>query len=133
MTPTPIVLQIGDIIKILAPLKGDIKFQLCLRPNTPTQAAKFLFLNSRPRFVSDLVNKDTEIPCLPPSKTGLSVISCSDIVLANTQQLQTFGATKMGQLPSLIARRLEQHILAGLTPFTDDEEKFVLAALALIR
>lgn len=77
-----------------------------------------------------MLNND-EIPCLPPSETGESVISCSHFVRANFRQLQLFGAEKKGVLPADTARKLSEFV-GYARPLLASERKFVQEALATI-
>ena len=84
-----------------------------------------MFINSKAGFKGDFVLSDSDIPCLPRSPTGQSVISCSQIVRANARQLEIFSCTKIGDFPTGLVRKLEKFVTTVPT-LTSDERKLVL-------
>jgi hypothetical protein len=99
-------LKPGDIIKFHSVQAGYPKYHLCVLEITDDKTATFLFMNSKSAYVSDFVLDNSDVPCLPPSKTKKTVISCSQLVRANEHQLKIYGAKKMGTLDKSIAKRL---------------------------
>lgn len=124
----------GDIVQFYAPQTGYPKYHLCIAKASKEGAAKFLFINSKDGFAGDFTCADKEIPCIPKSKTGKSVVSCSAFVRANEKQLELYKAKKLGRLSNLVARKLEKFIQETKTsPLTKKERGEVLTALATVK
>jgi hypothetical protein len=88
-----------------------------------------LFINSKTGYAGDLVIANAELPCIPASPTGQSVISCSTIVRASQKQLRLFDAERVGAIPVETARKLHAFVESATT-LTKAEKELVLAALA---
>jgi hypothetical protein len=123
--------SLGEIYEFYSTQAGYPKYHLCVREMSPVESACFLFLNSKPGFKDSLVLNDNEIPGLRSSPTGLSVISCSTVVRANSHQLRIFSAKHITRLPPEVARRLEEFV-GSVKSLTSNEKKLVLAALSKI-
>ena len=74
----------------------------------------------------------TERYPIPPSPTGKTVISCSQLVRVTERQLQLFGSTKVGVLPSTVAAKLGS-FAASASTLTNSERKFVVGAAAKLK
>jgi hypothetical protein len=92
-------------------------------------AGIFLYLNSRSGFEGDFVLIDTEIPCLPRSATGKTIVSFAQPLRRTRHQLELFRAKKLGELPVLVARKLEPFARSVMT-LNKRERQIILAALA---
>lgn len=101
--------EAGDIVKAFSAQASKIKFHLCVCAVQDGKASVFLFLNSGYRFDGDFVLPDGEIPGLPISPTGNTVVSFSTLVRFGVRQLRLFRAEKTGELPAEIAERLIVH------------------------
>lgn len=97
---------VGDVIEMFSPQAGKTKYHLCVCEIEEGGVAKFFFLNSGSGYEGDFIVRDTEIPCLPPSPTGESVISCSILLRFNEKQLKLWNARKLGELDGGIVARL---------------------------
>ena len=85
--------SIGEIVHFHSARAGYAKYHLCVRESSLTETACFLFFNSKDKgHKDDFILADTEVPGLPASPTGLSIISCSTIVRVNAHQLRIFSA-----------------------------------------
>jgi hypothetical protein len=122
----------GEIVRFTSAQAGYPKFHLCVLECVDARAAQFLFINSGSGFAGDFVVADSEIPCIAPSPTGKSVISCSQIVRANAHQLKIFKATKVGDLPAAVARKFEAFV-RNVPTLNRAERTTVLAALEMIK
>jgi|GEM_PF-6376030 len=98
----------GDIIKFHSAQAGKLKYHLCVLEITDNKAATFLFMNSGSKgsYPSDFLLDNSDVPCLPPCKTGKTIISCSQPVRMNERQLKLYRAEKMGNLDTNIAKLL---------------------------
>lgn len=124
----------GDIVQIYAPSAGYPKYHICLSGCTADQAAKFLYINSETTgaFVDDRVFPNSSFPCIPPSPSGTSVVSCSAIVPVNRRQLGLFNARVIGRLDPSVARDLEKFVDGHVKSLRRAQKDFVLAALSLV-
>ncbi|MCK4946623.1 MAG: hypothetical protein KAS59_10230 [Alphaproteobacteria bacterium] len=123
--------DIGDILYFYSPHAGYPKYHLCVLKIINDDAAKFLYLNSNNGFAADFIVSDTEIPCLPPSKTGKSIISCSQLILANKRQLKLYKVKKIGRLDKKIAARLLKFVKTT-DALSNTDKKIVTNALSKI-
>jgi len=122
----------GDIIEFFSATSGYPKYHLCVLSCSNEIAGIFLYLNSRAGFDSDYVLDDSEIPCLPTSLTGKTIVSFSQPLRRTRHQLQLFEARKRGVLSPPVARKLE--VFAKSVPtLTNRERTIVLDALAAIK
>ena len=110
---------------------GYPKYHICIVPPAGSSSGCFLFLNSKPGYAGDLVLSDGEIPGLPESATGKTVISCSQLVRATKRQLRLFGCAKVGVLPPDAAAKLEEFAATAPT-LTANERKIVTEAAAAL-
>jgi len=118
----------GDIVEFFGDTAGHKKYHLCVLECVAGNAAVFLFINSTPRFAGEFVVDCSELPFLPPSKTGKSVFSFSDTVRQNQRQLKLYRAKKRGALPQHLAVSLLAHAKAVRT-LPSGDMRIVLAAL----
>lgn len=102
--------SVGDIVQIYGPTAGHKKYHLCVCEIDGNGVCKFLFINSHDGYEGDFTLSDHEIPCLPKSPTGKSVISCSLMVKYNAAQMTLYNATKRGTIEKSVAARLRDHI-----------------------
>ena len=127
------VFAVGDIVHADSALADHPKYHICvLECGDDGSAACFLFLNSETGWRGDCVLNCAEIPCIPASRTGLSVVSFSQIVRMNARQLQLFRAKKIGRLDPKVARKLEAFAKTVPT-LTKQERKIILEALSKIK
>lgn len=90
--------SVGEIVQIFSPIASKKKFHVCVCCANEHGVERFLFINSGTGYDADVVVDENEIPCLPESPTGQSVISCSMIVQYSESQLKKFGAKKLGDM-----------------------------------
>ena len=102
--------SLGDIVQIFGTTAGHKKYHLCVCEIDEHGVSKFLFLNSHEGWEGDFVLSDKEIPCLPESKTGKSVVCCNVIVKYNAKQLKVLMAKKLGSIDKKIVVRLLVHL-----------------------
>jgi hypothetical protein len=122
----------GDIVEFYCSTSGYPKYHVCIVDCDGDTSAKFLFINSDTGFASDLVLKNGDFPCIPPCKSGISVVSCSQLVLKNAKQLVLFKAKKIGELSPAVARKLEAFVPTALA-LTKAERTLILGVLAKIK
>ena len=126
------ILSIGDIVEYKNPQAGKLKYHLCLRPCAPEVSAYFLFINSKSGFAADCVFHDGAFPCIPPSPTGQSVVSFSQLIRASERQLHLFQASIIGQCSPIVAATLATFNTTS-NALTRDEKAIVAEALAQIK
>lgn len=120
-------LKPGDIILCDAPTTttNHKKYHLCvLECGEDGTAACFLFLNSKSGWNGDCVLQNTDFPCLPPSKTGKSVVSFSNMVRYNPRKLKIYRAEKIGTIPKKTAQKLKD--FAKTVPTLNKKEHLIV-------
>ena len=100
--------EVGDIVQAYAPTAGYPKYFLCIQKGTGNTATKFLFLNSDPNFDDTYVVDCTRVPCLPPSETGKTAFSFSEVPRFTAAQLKLQGAVKRGEIDKGLAAELAE-------------------------
>jgi hypothetical protein len=126
------MLCVGDIVGILAPTTGYRKYHICILVGKDGAASQFLFLNSDPSFDGTYAVDCARVPCLPPSKTGKTVVSFAMLPRYNDRQLALYKAEKLGVLDAKLAGEL--YDFAKTVPtLTGRDRRIVLEALALVR
>lgn len=120
--------EAGDVIRFHSTIAGKEKFHLCLGRTENETIFAFLFLNSGSGFKGDCVLDDGQIPGLPKSPTGKSVVSFSMIVRVRDEKLPVFGATKTGAIDAHLAGELAA-FAKGVRSLTRQEQAFVVSAL----
>ena len=90
--------SVGEIVQIFSPIASKKKFHVCVCCANEHGVERFLFINSGTGYEADVVVDEKQIPCLPESPTGQSVIRCSMIVRYSETQLKKFGARKLGDM-----------------------------------
>jgi len=126
-------MRVGDIILCDAPTVDHKKYHICvLECGEDGSAACFLFINSKQGWPGDCVFSNKDFPCLPPSKTGQSIVSLSYIIRYNKRQLRLFRAQKVGRLEKDIARKLAA-FAKNVPTLTEKERRIVLNGLAKVK
>lgn len=122
---------IGDIVSIYAPVAGHDKYHLCINVGQGGAATKFLFLNSDPTYDGCHAINCTRIPCLPPSKTGVTVFSFTMVPRYSEAQLLLYKAKKLGVLSPDVAAELLP-VAECARGLNRNERELVVAALKTI-
>lgn len=123
--------EAGDVVWFNSPTAGKGKFHLCLGNDANGPLFAFLHINTNSGFRGDLILQDGQIPGLPQSKSGQSVVSFSTIVRMGEERLALFGAVKRGQIDGQLAGDLRA--FASGTPVLNKEEKLlVVTALSTL-
>lgn len=120
--------EAGDVIRFHSTIAGKEKFHLCLGRTEHETIFAFLFLNSGSGFKGDCVLEDGQIPGLPKSPTGKSVVSFSLLVRVREVKLPVLGATKTGAIDAHLAGELASFAKA-VRSLTRQEQAFVVSAL----
>ena len=120
--------EAGDVIRFHSPIAGQETFHISLGRTENEPVFAFLFLNSNPGFKSDCVLDDGQIPGLPKSPTGKSVVSFSMLVRLKEDKLSIFGATKTGAIDPHLAGELAAFV-KDVRSLTQHEKAFVISVL----
>lgn len=96
----------GEVIEMYAPQVGYRKYLLCACGSNPHAVLRFFYINSGSGYEGDLVYDDHELPYLPKSPTGQSVISMSYLLIYSEKELKLYKAKKLGELNKKIIRDL---------------------------
>lgn len=120
--------EAGDVIRFYSTIAGKEKFHLCLGRTENETIFAFLFLNSGSGYKGDCVLDDGQVPGLPKSPTGKSVVSFSQIIRVKEQKLGVLRATKTGAIDAQLAGELAA-FAKGVRSLTRQEQAFVVSAL----
>ena len=85
--------EAGGVIRFHSTIAGKEKFHLCLGRTENETIFAFLFLNSGSGFKGDCVLDDGQIPGLPKSPTGKSVVAFSLLVRVRDDVAPKFHPT----------------------------------------
>ena len=109
----------GDVIKFWSDIAQKKKYHLCI-----SLQGCFLFLNSYKgrSYAGDLLVDCSRIPCLDPTKTNKSVISCSMVVRMTEDDLRHTKAEKIGTVSTLLLREVLRFIEASPVLSSDDKD-----------
>lgn len=121
----------GDVVWFNSPTAGKGKFHLCLGRDSNGPLFVFLHINSDAGFRGDLILQDGQIPGLPPSRSGQSVVSFSTIVRMGQERLAKFGARKVGQIDGQLAGDLVAFAKTTAV-MTKSEKHLVVTALTAL-
>lgn len=121
--------ETGDIIRMRAVSASKPKYHLFVFASE-TEVYHFLFFNSHAGYDADLEVDPADADCLPPSKTGHSVISCSMLPRARRDQLKAFGAEKVGIMSTVGLEKLFAFI-STTTALSRLERRQVAEALSV--
>jgi hypothetical protein len=93
----------GDVVRFFSDTAGKRKFHLCI-----SVIGDYLFINSPKRrtYPSDFVIPCTDIPCIPPTDSGYSIISCSLLISMSDWRLKKLQAQKLGTIDVRILKKL---------------------------
>lgn len=120
--------NIGDVVRFFSPIASKEKYHLCLGNAEQFPHFVFLHINSSSGFRGDCILEDGQIPGLPKSPTGKTVVSFSLVVTMGADRLVKFGAKKTGEIDAHLAGELSA--FAKITPvLTPAERAFVVSAL----
>ena len=117
----------GDVVAAFSPTASKRKYHLCVVEGGDVAAAKLLFINSEPKYPSDLILADGDIEGLPPSRTGKTVISFSDIVRFSERQLELFRAERVSVIAEHVIEAVCEHT-RGVRTLTRVQKREILAA-----
>lgn len=131
--PSPISqLKIGEIIKVWIPDLEKSKYFLVLHHGTKFGRAKVFYINSESPFADDLVLLNKDFPCLPPSRTGESIVSCKSISFLSHDVLRQHGWQHMGFIEKATAAALLHHITHKVTALDAKERAFAIAVVSMM-
>jgi hypothetical protein len=102
--------QAGDIVGFQSPTAGYRKWHLCVNAD-----GWFLHLNSpkgdlRP---SDVELDCSELPGIPPTESGKSLVSCNMVLRMRADQLELFEASKDGEITKETGEKVLAHVLTN--------------------
>jgi hypothetical protein len=98
----------------------------------PPKTGKFVYLNSQGGFRDNFEFTNSQVPCLPSSQSGLTVVSLNVIVQFTIDELIAQNAAFRGRLDPALARLLEPFVQTQVKSLTDNHRAYVLKALGLI-
>lgn len=117
--------SIADVIEFHSSEAGKSKFHLCISSKN-----NFLFLNSpkRTTYPGDFVVPCAEIPFLPPTESGESIISCSFVMTKTEAELACLGAKRRGSISMDLMVRLARFVMSSPVLTEDEKDEFIEAA-----
>jgi len=117
--------SLGDVIHFYSNEAGKDKFHLCISLEN-----HFVFLNSPKRqiYPGDFVVACSEIPCLTPTPSGESIISCTLVMKKSDSDLQCLGAKKVGSVSMNLMARIATFVRSSPVLTEDEKDAFCEAA-----
>ena len=115
----------GDVIAFESIEAGKRKYHLCISLD-----GHYVFLNS-PKvlvYAGDYVVPCTEIPGVPVTPSGKSIISCTLVMQKSDADLKAAKAKKLGTVKKQLLIDLAKFVM--LSPILTDEEKEAFLAAA---
>lgn len=112
----------GDIVEFYSRIAGKRKYHICLCIGDKDGVYKFLMINSKSGFKSDVIFLDGEIPGLPKSPTGESVISLSQIARIKSEKLALWQPAVVGKIPTKVINALQETLLDMPTLTKEDKD-----------
>lgn len=115
----------GDVVKFYSEAAGYKKYHLCLSLD-----ACYFFMNA-PRaktFPGDLIISCDDVPFLPKTESGDSIISCSVLLKFTEGELAAYGAKKVGKVGSDVLMRVLEFVENG-TVLSEEDKEIVLSGL----
>lgn len=110
--------NLGDVIRFVSIEAGKVKYHLCISLD-----GHYLFMNS-PKVISypgDYFIPCSEVPFLPPTPSGQSIISCTLVMQKSDTDLKRCGAKKLGSISLDTLRGLVRFVKESAV-LTDDEK-----------
>jgi hypothetical protein len=114
----------GEVYRLRSGIANKPKFHLCV-----SVGGCFLFLNSpKPKsFVGDLEVDCAELPFLPATPSGKSVVSCSLPVLIREGELRT-KAELLGEAPRSLLLRIFEFV-EDADYLSEEDRELILSGL----
>jgi hypothetical protein len=112
--------NVGDVVRCWSDTAGKKKYHLCI-----SLAGHFLFLNSpkKTSYPGDLVVSCAEIPFLPPTHTGASIVSCTLVLRFTDNDLRAMNAVRVGTVSPALLRKIARFVQDS--PVLTDEQRDV--------
>ncbi len=115
---------VGDLIELYSPSIGEKKYHVVLGKGGDA-ATVCLLLTSEDRFAGTVVFRDSAIPSLPRSETGLAVVSLAALLRYTDQQLKLYSARRLGTLPQAVIPRIGDACGSACKTLTQAQREFV--------
>lgn len=119
----------GDVIEMFAPQAGYEKYFLCVCGSNANGVLRFFYINSGDGYEGDFSYNDTELPYLPASPTGKSVISTSYLLIYSEKELKLYRARRLGTLSTDIVSVLVSE-LPKVRKLPPQDRKLAVSGLA---
>lgn len=116
---------LGDVIRFASIEAGKTKYHLCISLD-----GNFLFINS-PKSTSypgDYLIPCSELPFLPPTPSGQSIISCTLVMKKTDSELRRCNAKKVGSVSLDVIRGLVKFVRSSPVLTDDEKDAFFEAA-----
>lgn len=114
----------GEVYQIYSTIAGKQKYHLCV-----ALSGGFLFLNSpKPKsYEGDVTVSNAELPFLPPTPSGLSVVSCTTVVRIGDGELARKGRL-LGVAPKSVLTAVFEAVEEA-DFLSEEEREFILSGL----
>lgn len=123
------ILRTGSIGRCFIPDFKKDKFFLTLHHGTPAAKAAVFYLNSDNPYQNDLIFGNADFPCLPPNKTGQTIVSCGSVSFLTHAVLMAQNPVIVGSIPKATAATLYNHCLNTVNSYSARERAYVLATV----
>jgi hypothetical protein len=115
----------GDVIAFWSDEAGKRKYHLCISLD-----GHYVFLNS-PKvtaYPGDYLVPCSDIPGVPATPSGMSVISCTLVMKKSDDDLKACQAKRLGVVKKTLLSDLAKFVMASQVLTEDEKEAFLHAA-----
>lgn len=121
------LLLTGSIVRCFIPAFDKHKYFLTLHHGTAQAKASLFYLNSGNPFPNDIVFLNADFPCIPPNKTGETIVACSSVGFLTHSILQSQSPVVVGGITKATAQLLYAHCMHNVNSYSARERAYVLA------
>jgi hypothetical protein len=116
----------GDIVGFYSPEARKHKYHLCISID-----GHYIFLNSpKPKmWPADFYVANGDLPGIPPTATGQSIVCCSTVMQKTNVELRSAGASSKGRCSNDLLRRIVGFV-ENCVVLSEEEKEAVIGGLA---
>lgn len=123
--------EAGDIVRFYSAISSKTKYHFCLSVGDVGGVHEFLFINSEAGYEGDCVFTDGDIPGLPPSRTGYSVVSFSQIIRVAEHTMKLWRPKVISKASENVIEELLAHAERVRTLSDPDKNKVIDVLISL--
>ena len=122
------MIEPGDVIEFRNRSAGKRKFHVCVCIGKVDGIYKFLMINSKSGFKSDVVFQDGVINGLPTSPTGKTVVSLSQIHRIKSEKFPIWQPKAISVIPKHVVIEIRKHALE-MKSLTKSDREWLISKL----